>query len=540
MRALRHPSAPLNLAGRPPILHKAAATEHRTPILSLLLSFKADVELADGAGTRALHVAARSDTAGAIELLLGAGAHVDAQRTSGASAIYLAAQSNACRSLSTLLGAGAKVDLPKEGGFTPLMVAAMRNHAGAVAMLLHGGAQPDRAYDVADRWTALMLAAYFGHLEVLKELCEGGASLRLTDPAGRTALDIARAAGNDAAAALLAEREEEEAHASEAAARESLLQELQWLAPEQGSLEMDPSSLDRLRALIDGAAKPPDLGGGVHAAVSRLHAHCTIIASTLLPASTMASEVSKYDADTARLEEQVSEARASYDTAVQAVREASADSIADAAAARERARHAYVRALGTLHARYDERQMRGDKLVALRSRLQTEVEDLGAGSGDSTGAKSPVSMQEALGSAVPVLRCALDRIGSAHAETVAAMAALERALQQEHEAVEALERPLAEAVEACAAASQESMHELLAGDPKAEMKHLSVLTASVVSQARASRIAASVPGCGEMAGHMSRRLLGQSCQIRVFGQRRHRRGFSPDAHLIRLAAQIIN
>ena len=65
-----------------------------------------------------------------------------------------------------------------------------------------------------------MVAAHLDQRDVLEALCRAGASVLLRDADGRTAREVAEAAGHESAAALLQGREEEEALEAEAASQE--------------------------------------------------------------------------------------------------------------------------------------------------------------------------------------------------------------------------------------------------------------------------------------------------------------------------------
>jgi ankyrin repeat protein len=75
-------------------------------------------------------------------------------------------------------------------GLTPLMRAAARGDLAQVNALLGKGSEPD-ASTPAQRVTALMCAAYFGHAAVVKALLANGARVELKDAQGAAAVDWA-------------------------------------------------------------------------------------------------------------------------------------------------------------------------------------------------------------------------------------------------------------------------------------------------------------------------------------------------------------
>ena len=87
------------------------------------------------------------------------------------------------------------------GAAFPLLQAAYRGRTRVVAALLDAGAgvnQWSRAH-----WTALMAAAWEGHLETAKLLLSRGANPALKNAEGRTAADLAEGEGHKAVAAAL-------------------------------------------------------------------------------------------------------------------------------------------------------------------------------------------------------------------------------------------------------------------------------------------------------------------------------------------------
>jgi hypothetical protein len=75
-------------------------------------------------------------------------------------------------------------------GLTPLMRAAARGDVAQVNKILASGADPNMATP-AQRVTALMCAAYFGHAPVIKALLARGARIDIKDAQGAAAVDWA-------------------------------------------------------------------------------------------------------------------------------------------------------------------------------------------------------------------------------------------------------------------------------------------------------------------------------------------------------------
>jgi ankyrin repeat protein len=137
--------------------------------------------------------------------------------------------------LAGLIKSGIAVDVRDSRGYTALILAAYDDHLAAVDLLLEKGADPCAAdlkgntalmgvafkneLDVAERLvarcdvnmrnhegqTAVMMAALFGHADIVRLLAKHGADLSLTDASGNSAGGLARQQGNTAMEALLTE-----------------------------------------------------------------------------------------------------------------------------------------------------------------------------------------------------------------------------------------------------------------------------------------------------------------------------------------------
>lgn len=92
-------------------------------------------------------------------------------------------------------------------GRTPLHVAAEMGYEEIVAYLIDQGADVNSLGHWSCGTTPLHLAAKAGHEGVVRRLLSAGATVYIPDSRGRTALDVARAAGHTDIAKLLAEQE---------------------------------------------------------------------------------------------------------------------------------------------------------------------------------------------------------------------------------------------------------------------------------------------------------------------------------------------
>jgi ankyrin repeat protein len=165
------------LADERPALVAAARNRDREAVRALLQK-KADVNLAEGDGTTALHWASYHDDGETAELLIRSGANVDATNDLGATPLWLAAQNRSAAMVRRMLEAGANPNLALLAGETPLMVAARAGSADVADLLARAGANLDAR--AARGQTALMWAAAQKHPAVVKVLVERGADIQAT------------------------------------------------------------------------------------------------------------------------------------------------------------------------------------------------------------------------------------------------------------------------------------------------------------------------------------------------------------------------
>jgi ankyrin repeat protein len=131
--------------------------------LATLLAAGADVTAYAGDGFTALHLAAFFDAPYSAALLLraGAGPEATADNATRVRPLHSALAGRSVSVVSMLLAAGVDPDPVQQGGFTPLMAAAMHGDGELTDLLLACGADSRRASD--DGRTAADMAAAAGH-----------------------------------------------------------------------------------------------------------------------------------------------------------------------------------------------------------------------------------------------------------------------------------------------------------------------------------------------------------------------------------------
>ncbi|MBS0249533.1 MAG: quinoprotein dehydrogenase-associated putative ABC transporter substrate-binding protein [Proteobacteria bacterium] len=194
----------------------AAASIRRTDLMQILLAAGAKVDTEDIDGMTALQHAINVNHVPSIQLLAKHGADIEKGTTKGYTALEIALSYGQFFAAKALIEAGAKVDAasgPEK--LTPLMVCATQlQPQQRLNQLAHGPTPLVLAEELIKRGanvnaqskdgvTALMIAAGQNNAPMIGLLLRAGADPKMTSAAGKTALDIATEAGNEAASGAL-------------------------------------------------------------------------------------------------------------------------------------------------------------------------------------------------------------------------------------------------------------------------------------------------------------------------------------------------
>ncbi len=204
--------------GNTALLRAARAGENEA--VKLLLAQNSDVHHRNIAGSTALLRAVTMNRRRTARILLSAGADPNQPNRRSVSPLIAAAYNGNVRMTELLLKSGARPEPRDATGKGAMVYAAAKGYPKIVAMLLDAGLSVDERYE--NGLTALMWAA--GHtndvpvdegLKTVTLLLERGATLKLTEDRGRSALMIAAERGHaEIVAALLkagADRERKDA-----------------------------------------------------------------------------------------------------------------------------------------------------------------------------------------------------------------------------------------------------------------------------------------------------------------------------------------
>ncbi|OCT69459.1 ankyrin repeat domain-containing protein 35 isoform X2 [Xenopus laevis] len=160
-----------------------AAARGLTEILSIIMSYKVEVNAKSDEGCTALHLAASHCHPECVKLLLQRGAHEDSIDFHSRTPLHCAAASGCVTSARFLCDAeDCSLDGADDDSRTPLMTAAIRNHPTVCALLLERGAQVD--LQDKDAKTALMLTCERSNIQAAEVLITRGADLILKDNRG--------------------------------------------------------------------------------------------------------------------------------------------------------------------------------------------------------------------------------------------------------------------------------------------------------------------------------------------------------------------
>jgi len=183
---------------------RAAKVDNESAVIRLALR-GFDLNTRDEQGDPALTVALREDSLKVVDFLLTQRAvQVELRNAQGESPLMIAAIRGHLVQAKRLIERGAEVNKP---GWTPLHYAASRqspDSSDMVRLLLEHHAYIDA--ESPNRSTPLMMAAMYGHRDLVPLLLEEGADPALRNEQGLTAVDFARRAERDDIAELIAQR----------------------------------------------------------------------------------------------------------------------------------------------------------------------------------------------------------------------------------------------------------------------------------------------------------------------------------------------
>ena len=190
-------------------IHRAAGAGNLATLNRLLGQDPDRLNPQDARGHTPLMFAARQGRDAVVARLLALGAATELQDDKGRTATHWACICNCTTSVALLLNAGVSIMARTQLRGTPLMAAASAGSVDCVALLLARGGDGLDVMDTVrtgvngDGSTALHLAAYEDHPEIVALLLQAGADPTIRANDGFAPLDDARAEGHQQCIALL-------------------------------------------------------------------------------------------------------------------------------------------------------------------------------------------------------------------------------------------------------------------------------------------------------------------------------------------------
>ncbi|XP_043924865.1 ankyrin repeat and KH domain-containing protein 1-like [Protopterus annectens] len=183
----------------------AAASGGYGDIVKLLLVHGADVNAQSSTGNTALTYACAGGFVDVVKVLLKAGANIEDHNENGHTPLMEAASAGHVEVARVLLEYGAGINThSNEFKESALTLACYKGHLDMVRFLLEAGA--DQEHKTDEMHTALMEACMDGHVEVARLLLDSGAQVNMPADSFESPLTLAACGGHVELAALLIER----------------------------------------------------------------------------------------------------------------------------------------------------------------------------------------------------------------------------------------------------------------------------------------------------------------------------------------------
>ncbi|OPJ88286.1 anion exchange protein 4 isoform B [Patagioenas fasciata monilis] len=183
----------------------AAASGGYVDIVKLLIVHCADVNAQSSTGNTALTYACAGGFVDIVKVLLKAGANIEDHNENGHTPLMEAASAGHVEVARVLLEYGAGINThSNEFKESALTLACYKGHLDMVRFLLEAGA--DQEHKTDEMHTALMEACMDGHVEVARLLLDSGAQVNMPADSFESPLTLAACGGHVELAALLIER----------------------------------------------------------------------------------------------------------------------------------------------------------------------------------------------------------------------------------------------------------------------------------------------------------------------------------------------
>lgn len=168
-----------------------AAREGDVDKVRAQLDAGADVDYIGPFGATPLLIGVREENRDVIDLLVSQGADVDA-RTRLSWPLSLAIENDDLATAGVLVEAGANLEAANDKGWTALMLAADKGNLEIVRLFTENGAKINEESSGDDPLNALLIAVDGGYTDIVRLLLQHGASTEMKDGTADAALEFAR------------------------------------------------------------------------------------------------------------------------------------------------------------------------------------------------------------------------------------------------------------------------------------------------------------------------------------------------------------
>jgi ankyrin repeat protein len=181
-----------------------AVSQGANRLIDRLISGGASTRAVQADGSTLLHAAAHGGDAETVRLILRFSDSIDVRRQDGDAPLHVAARVGNVAAVSALVDSGALIDAPGTNGFTALALAVKSNRPLVVECLLARGADVAISYGTgASAGSPMQIAALHGYDDIVQMLIKAGASMEASEVNGKSALALAKAAGQASTVAIL-------------------------------------------------------------------------------------------------------------------------------------------------------------------------------------------------------------------------------------------------------------------------------------------------------------------------------------------------
>ncbi|OAF64224.1 Ankyrin repeat domain-containing protein 29 [Intoshia linei] len=175
-------------------LHCCCQVNDRTEIINCLLEHGANTNLQISDGATPLFMCSQNSNIDISKILIKFGANVNLCRNDQCSPLWIATQFGHADMVAFLIQNGSEVDAARKDGSTPLFKAAAAGDCVIAQILLNANAS---VLLLKNGHTALMAAVNYGHMDMVKLLCDYGSDPNMLNLHGFRCIHFSEYNGHD-------------------------------------------------------------------------------------------------------------------------------------------------------------------------------------------------------------------------------------------------------------------------------------------------------------------------------------------------------